>query len=83
MQCWELIRLWLREQLFQLVVTTCLEVWLLESSIVKLFVNVVLKRDTILPQPYDGVELMADALNMPIAWPYQRVIHMFMSFFQV
>ena len=44
--------------------------------------NVVLKRDTILPRPYDGVELMADALNMPIAWPYQRVIHMFISFFK-
>jgi len=25
---------------------------------------------------------MADALNMPIAWPYQRVIHMFISFFK-
>jgi len=46
----------------------------------EVIVNVVLKMDTILPQPYDGVELMADALNMPIAWPYQRVIHMFISF---
>ncbi|CAN6203210.1 unnamed protein product [Urochloa humidicola] len=36
-------------------------------------VNVVLKRDTILPRPYDGVETMANAHNMPIAWPYQRL----------
>lgn len=35
-------------------------------------VNVVLKRDTVLPRPYDGVETMADAYKMPIAWPYQR-----------
>ena len=48
----------------------------------EVIVNVVLKRDTILPWPYDGVESMADALNMPIAWPYQRVIHMFISFFK-
>ncbi|CAN6371964.1 unnamed protein product [Urochloa humidicola] len=36
-------------------------------------VNFVLKRDTVLPRPYDGVETMADAHNMPIAWPYQRL----------
>ena len=28
-------------------------------------VNVVLKRDTVLPRPYDGVEIMADAYKMP------------------
>jgi len=45
-------------------------------------VNVVLKRDTVLPRPYDGVETMADAYKMPIAWPYQRVI-IFLSIFHV
>ena len=49
----------------------------------EVIVKVLLKRDTILPRPYDGLKSMANALNMPIAWPYQRVIHMFMSFFQV
>ena len=34
-----------------------------------------LKRDTIFPLPYADVEMMADAQKMPIAWPYQRVIH--------
>jgi hypothetical protein len=38
-------------------------------------VNVVLKRDTILPRPYAEVETMGDAHKMPIAWPYQRVIN--------
>jgi len=38
-------------------------------------VNVVIKRDAILPRPYTGVEKMADALKLPIAWPYNRVIN--------
>jgi hypothetical protein len=36
-------------------------------------VNVVTKRDAILPRPYPGVEKMGDALKLPIAWPYNRV----------
>ena len=39
-------------------------------------VNVVLKRDTILPRPYGYVETMADAHKMSIAWPYKRVIYL-------
>jgi hypothetical protein len=38
-------------------------------------VNVVIKRDAILPRPYPGVERMGDALKLPIAWPYNRVIN--------
>jgi len=45
-------------------------------------VNVVLKRDTVLPRPYDSVETMADAYKMPIAWSYQKVI-IFLSIFHV
>jgi hypothetical protein len=37
-------------------------------------VNLVMKRDAILPHPYTGVEKMADALKLPIAWQYNRVI---------
>uniref|UniRef100_A0A0A9B0I4 Transposase Tnp1/En/Spm-like domain-containing protein n=1 Tax=Arundo donax TaxID=35708 RepID=A0A0A9B0I4_ARUDO len=36
-------------------------------------VNVVLKRDAILPRPYADMETMADANMMSIAWPYKRL----------
>ena len=37
-------------------------------------VNVVMKRDAILPRPYGGIETMASALKMTIAWPYNKLI---------
>ena len=37
-------------------------------------VNLMIKRDAILPRPYTVVEKMADALKLPIVWPYNRVI---------
>ena len=49
----------------------------------EVIVNVVLKRDTVLPWPCDGVDTIADAHKMPIAWPYQRVIHIPVSIFHV
>jgi hypothetical protein len=36
-------------------------------------VNLVMKRDAIIPCPYDYMELMAGAYMMSIAWPYKRV----------
>ena len=39
-------------------------------------VNVVLKRDTVLPRSYGYVETMAYAHKMSIAWPYKRVIYL-------
>jgi hypothetical protein len=36
-------------------------------------VNLVMKRDAILPRPYDYMESMAGACMMSIAWPYKRV----------
>jgi hypothetical protein len=36
-------------------------------------VTCVLKRDAILPRPYAGMETMADAKMMSIAWPYKKV----------
>ena len=39
-------------------------------------VNVVLKRDTVLPRPYGYMETMADAHRLSIAWPYKRVIYL-------
>jgi len=38
-------------------------------------VNHVLKRDATLPRTYPGVEKMADAHRLLIAWPYNRVIN--------
>ncbi|KAF0913553.1 hypothetical protein E2562_023290 [Oryza meyeriana var. granulata] len=36
-------------------------------------VNVVLKRDVVLPRPYACVEKMGDAHMMSIAWPYKKL----------
>lgn len=38
-------------------------------------VNVVIKRDAVLPRPYAGVEKIGDALKLSVAWPYNRVIN--------
>jgi hypothetical protein len=38
-------------------------------------VKVVIKRDTVLPRPYDDIETLANAKSMPIQWPYDRVIN--------
>ena len=40
----------------------------------EVIVTCVLKRDAILPRPYDGMNTMADAKMMSIAWPYKKVI---------
>jgi hypothetical protein len=39
----------------------------------EVIVNHVLKRDAALPRTYPGVEKMADAHKLSIAWPYKRV----------
>lgn len=41
----------------------------------EVMVNVVMKRDALLPRPYDYTMSMADAYMMSIAWPYKRVIN--------
>ena len=38
-------------------------------------VNVVIKRDAILPRPYGDMTTMGSALKMTIAWPYNKVIY--------
>ena len=38
-------------------------------------VNVVMKRDAMLPRTYGEMETMASALKMTIAWPYNKVIN--------
>jgi len=36
-------------------------------------VKVVIKRNTALPRPYGDIETLADAMSMPVQWPYKRV----------
>ena len=36
-------------------------------------VKVVIKRNTMLPRPYGDIETLADAMSMPVQWPYKRV----------
>ncbi|CAN6342875.1 unnamed protein product, partial [Urochloa humidicola] len=39
----------------------------------ELVVNVVMKKDAILPRPQDGMQSMGAAHLMEIAWPYKRL----------
>ncbi|CAN6371647.1 unnamed protein product, partial [Urochloa humidicola] len=39
----------------------------------EVIVNVVMKKDAILPRPYDHMDTMAGAHMMEIAWPYKRL----------
>jgi hypothetical protein len=52
----------------------------IERQYCEVIVTYVLKRDTILPHPYDGMETLADASMMPIAWPYKKVISLTSTF---
>ncbi|KAL6598812.1 hypothetical protein ACP70R_046072 [Stipagrostis hirtigluma subsp. patula] len=36
-------------------------------------VNRALKKDVLLPRPYDDMETMDDAIMMPIVWPYNKL----------
>ena len=38
-------------------------------------VNVVMRRDAMLPRTYGEMQTMASALKMSIAWPYNKVIN--------
>jgi hypothetical protein len=46
-------------------------------------VNVVLKRDALLPHPYGYLEKMGDIDRMSIAWPYKRVISYLLILFHI
>jgi hypothetical protein len=39
----------------------------------EVMVEHVIRRDALLPRPYDHMESMAGAYMMSIAWPYERV----------
>ena len=46
----------------------------LGRQICQYVIKLVMKRDAVLPHPYAGVENMADAKDLGIAWPYNWVI---------
>ncbi|CAO2209710.1 unnamed protein product, partial [Urochloa humidicola] len=46
---------------------------LLGKQCCELIVNVVMKKDAILPRPHDRMESMAATHMMEIAWPYKRL----------
>ena len=37
-------------------------------------VNVVLRRETLVPRPYAEIKTLGDAIKMPIAWLFNRVM---------
>lgn len=57
----------------------------LGRQICQVVVNLVMKRDVVLPHPYAGVENMADEKDLGIAWPYNWVISnfFFISYFHL
>jgi hypothetical protein len=40
----------------------------------EVIVNVVLRRETLVPRPYAEIKTLGDAIKMPIAWPFNRVM---------
>ena len=49
----------------------------------EVIVNIVLKRDAILPRPYDEMETMGDADMMSVAWPYKKVTTLNLTLFLI
>ena len=49
----------------------------------EVIVNIVLKRDAILPRPYDEMEAMGDADMMSVAWPYKKVTTLNLTLFLI
>jgi hypothetical protein len=46
----------------------------LGTKFCEVIVDVVLKRDTLVPRPYADINTLGDAEQMPVAWPYNRVM---------
>ena len=40
----------------------------------EVIVNVVLRRETLVPRPFAKIKTLGDAIKMPIAWPFNRVM---------
>jgi hypothetical protein len=46
----------------------------LGTKFCEVVVNVVLRRETLVPRPYAKIKTLGDAVQMPIAWPFNRVM---------
>ena len=46
----------------------------LGTKFCEVIVNVVFKRDVLLPRPYADIKTLGDAVQMPVAWPFNRVM---------
>jgi hypothetical protein len=40
----------------------------------EVIVNFVLRRETLVPRRYAEIKTLGDAIKMPIAWPFNRVM---------
>ena len=46
----------------------------LGTKFCEVIVNVVFKRDVLLPRPYGDIKTLGDAVQMTVAWPFNRVM---------
>ena len=46
----------------------------LGAKFCEVIVNVVFRRETLVPRPYDEIKTLGDAVKMPITWPFNRVM---------
>ena len=46
----------------------------LGTKFCEVIVNVVFKREALVPRPYAEIKTLGDAVNMPVAWPFNRVM---------
>jgi len=46
----------------------------LGTKFCEVVVNVVFKREKLVPRPYAEIKTLGDAVNMPVAWPFNRVM---------
>jgi hypothetical protein len=46
----------------------------LGTKFCEVIVNVVFKRDVLLPRPYADIKTLGYAVRMPVAWPFNRVM---------
>ena len=46
----------------------------LGTKFCEVVVNVVFKREKLVPRPYAEIKTLGDAVKMPVAWPFNRVM---------
>ena len=46
----------------------------LGTKFCEVIVNVVFKREALVPRPYAEIKTLGDVVKMPVAWPFNRVM---------